>query len=118
MPLDLDKDILWKGNKVYSPETCCFVPHSVNTLFLSGKKSRGALPLGIHYDKSKEKYRAEMSFMGSQKKLGTFDTAEEAFAQYKEYKENSIKSVAEQYQGQMPDKVYEAMVNWKIEMDD
>ena len=56
-----------------------------------------------------------MSFMG---KLGTFDTAEEAFAQYKEYKENSIKSVAEQYQGQMPDKVYEAMVNWKIEMDD
>lgn len=59
-----------------------------------------------------------MSFMGSQKKLGTFDTAEEAFAQYKEYKENSIKSVAEQYQGQMPDKVYEAMVNWKIEMGD
>lgn len=25
MALDLDKDILFKGNKVYSPETCCFV---------------------------------------------------------------------------------------------
>lgn len=29
----LDKDILLKGNKVYSPETCCFVPHEVNNLF-------------------------------------------------------------------------------------
>ena len=80
MVLDLDKDILFKGNKVYSPETCCFVPHAVNTLFLNGKKNRGDFPLGVHFDKSKGKYRAEMSFMGRQIKLGTFDTAESAFA--------------------------------------
>ena len=79
MVLDLDKDILFKGNKVYSPETCCFVPHAVNTLFLNGKKNRGDFPLGVHFDKSKGKYRAEMSFMGRQIKLGTFDTAESAF---------------------------------------
>ena len=53
MALDLDKDILFKGNKVYSPETCCFVPHAINTLFLNGKKNRGDLPLGVHFDKSK-----------------------------------------------------------------
>lgn len=29
----LDKDILVKGNKVYSPETCCFVPREI-TLYL------------------------------------------------------------------------------------
>jgi hypothetical protein len=29
-PLQLDKDILIKGNKIYSPETCCFVTNSVN----------------------------------------------------------------------------------------
>ena len=29
----LDKDILVKGNKIYSPETCCFVPQDVNILF-------------------------------------------------------------------------------------
>jgi len=91
MELELDKDILFKGNKVYSPEICCFVPHVINTLFLNCKKNRGDLPLGVHFDKSKGKYRAEMSFMGEQIKLGTFDTVETAFAKYKEYKGDFIK---------------------------
>lgn len=118
MSLDLDKDILFKGNKVYSPETVAFVPHVINTLFLSGKKNRGDLPLGVHFDSSKGKYRAEMSFMGKQIKLGTFDTAEEAFARYKEYKEDFIQDMAEQYREKIPYKMYEAMMNWKIEIDD
>lgn len=118
MSLDLDKDILFKGNKIYSPETVAFVPHAINTLFLNGKKNRGGLPLGIHFDKSKGKYRAEMSFMGSNKKLGTFDTAEEAFVKYKEYKEDFIKKIAGQYQEKIPYKVYEAMMAWEIDIDD
>ena len=36
----VDKDILIKGNKVYSPETCCLVPDYVNTLFLKTEKTR------------------------------------------------------------------------------
>ena len=83
-----------------------------------GKKNRGNLPLGVHFDKSKEKYRAEVSFMGEQIKFGTFDTAEEAFGRYKEYKEKFIKDMAIQYKGKIPDKVYQAMMNWKIEIDD
>lgn len=118
MALDLDKDILFKGNKVYSPETCCFVPHAINTLFLNGKKNRSDLPLGVHFDKDKCKYRAEMSFMGEPIKLGWFDTAEAAFARYKEYKEDFIQDLAEQYKDILPYKVYEAMMNWKIEIDD
>ena len=118
MSLDLDKDILFKGNKIYSPETCCFVPHAINTLFLNCKKNRGDLPVGVHFDKSKGKYRAEMSFMGEPIKLGWFDTAESAFARYKEYKEDFIKDMAEQYRDEIPNKVYEAMMGWKIEVDD
>jgi len=116
--LDLDKDILFKGNKEYSPATVALVPHEINTLFINGKKNRGDLPLGVHFDKSKGKYRAEMSFMGEQIKLGTFDSAEVAFARYKEYKEDFIKDMAEQYKDEIPYKVYEAMLNWKIEIDD
>lgn len=117
-PLDLDMDILFKGNMIYSPETVALVPHVINTLFLNGKKNRGDLPLGVYFDKDKGKYCAEMSFMGRQIKLGTFDTVEAAFAKYKEYKEDFIQDMAEQYRDEIPDKVYKAMMNWKIEIDD
>lgn len=118
MTLDLDKDILFKGNKEYSPTTVAFVPHEINTLFINCKKNRGDLPIGVHFDNGKGKYRAAMAFMGEQIKLGTFDTVEAAFARYKEYKEDFIKDMAEQYKDEISHKVYEAMMNWKIEIDD
>lgn len=59
-----------------------------------------------------------MSYMGRQIKLGTFDTAESAFARYKEYKEDFIKDMAEQYRDEIPNKVYEAMMDWRIEIGD
>ena len=59
-----------------------------------------------------------MSFMGEQIKLGTFDTVESAFARYKEYKEDFIKKIARQNREWIPNKVYEAMMGWKIEVDD
>ena len=36
----LDKDILIKGNKVYSPNTCVFVPNKINMLVLQNKNVR------------------------------------------------------------------------------
>jgi hypothetical protein len=117
-PLDLDKDILFKGNKIYSPTTCCFVPHCINTLFVNGKKVRGEFPLGVYFEKEKGKYRTCMAFMGKQIKLGTFEDIDSAFARYKDYKENFIKDMAEQYKTKIPDKVYDAMINWKIEITD
>lgn len=116
--MELDKDILFKGNNEYSPATCCIVPHGINTLFLNCKKNRGNLPIGIYFDKDKRKYRVGMSYYGIQMKIGTFDTEEEAFNGYKEYKEDFIKDIAEQYRGKIPDKVYYAMLNWKIEITD
>lgn len=118
MKLDLDKDILFKGNMVYSPETVAFVPHEINTLFLNGKKNRGDLPLGVNYETSKGKYRAQMAYLGRNKKLGTFDDVDSAFARYKQYKEDFIRKMAEQYRERIPYNVYEAMMNWVIEVDD
>lgn len=117
---DLDKDILIKGNLVYSPETVCLVPKIINTLFVntSGRKNRGKYPLGVYYEKEKDSYRACMSFWGKRIKLGTFDTAEDAFCRYKEYKEDFIKDMAEQYKEKIPDKIYQAMINWVVEITD
>ena len=48
---ELDKDILVKGNKIYSEDTCCFVPREINSLFVKRKKSRGNFALGVDYKK-------------------------------------------------------------------
>ena len=115
---DLDKDIVFKGNKEYSPATVSFVPHIINTLFVNGKSNRGSLPLGVNFDRSHKDYRAQMNIMGKLKKLGSFKTAEEAFVKYKSYKENFIKDMAEKYKAQIPYKTFIAMLNWQVDTTD
>ena len=116
--MDLDKDILFKGNKVYNPDCCVFIPHSINTLFLNGKKNRGDLPIGVYFDKGKGKYSACIASSGKSIKLGTFGNAIDAFNKYKECKENLVKKLAEQYRTKVPYKVYLAMMEWQIEITD
>lgn len=47
--MELDKDLLVKGNRVYGPDTCCFIPKAINGLFGSGgkKKINSHLPEGV-----------------------------------------------------------------------
>lgn len=116
--VDLDKDILYKGNKLYSAETCCLVPHCINTLFLACNSNRGNLPIGVWYDKEKSRYRANLSYNGESQKLGSFKTVEEAFKRFKDYKENLIKEVDEKYEGKIRKCVHDAMINWEIEITD
>lgn len=118
----VDKDILIKGNKVYSPETCCLVPHNINMLFVKNNKTRGNLPIGVHFDRKRNKYRAECRnpFINKVKKIGRYQTLEEAFQSYKKYKENIIKQVAEyEYsKSNITEQCYKAMMNYKVEIDD
>ena len=45
--MELDKDILIQGNKVYCPEACSFIPQYINSLMTDAKAIRGELPLGV-----------------------------------------------------------------------
>ena len=114
----LDKDILIKGNKIYSPETCCFVPREINTLFTFNNINRGELPLGVGYTKNKKKYVSQLSKGVLSKHLGTFSTPEEAFQAYKIAKESYIKEVADKWKDLISEQVYEAMYNYKVEITD
>lgn len=114
--MNLDKDILWKGNKVYSPETCCFVPKFINILFIANDKVRGDNPIGVWYEDGR--YRAGISYFGKYVKIGDFDTKEAAFERYKEKKEKLLQDVAIKYKEQIPYRLYEAMMRWKVEIDD
>lgn len=123
---ELDKDILTKGNKVYSPDTCCYIPKFLNTLLLNCRKVRGDLPIGVI--RHNDKFVAQMSGYSKggydrncrYSYIGTFDTAEEAFLAYKSVKENYIKKVAQEYfdKGTINEKVYNALINYSVEITD
>ena len=112
----LDKDILKKGNKVYSPDTCVFVPSSINNLFVKRDKSRGELPIGV--SKKGNKFVAQLNKDNERIYLGLYSTAEEAFQVYKKAKEAYIKEVAEEYKDKIPYRLYEALINYEVEIDD
>ena len=112
----LDKDIIVKNNKIYSPQTCAFVPREVNNLFTSRKNHRNNLPIGVSKDKGT--FRATSTQNKKQVYFGNYGTPEEAFYAYKKGKESYIKEVAEKWKEQIDERVYNAMMNWKIEITD
>ena len=61
---ELDKDILIKGNKIYSPETCCLVPHSINMLITNSGSKSGDYPQGISLHKGTGKFRVRLGVYG------------------------------------------------------
>ena len=116
----IDKDILVKGNKVYSPEMCCLVPQSINNLFTKQDCRRGDLPIGVSRHNGKFRARINNVLLNKIEIVGTYDTPEEAFQAYKQYKENLIKQVAkEEYsKGNITKQCYEAMINYNVEITD
>lgn len=115
--LQLDKDILVKGNKIYSPETCVFVPSRINKLFLRNSGLRGKLPVGVYYNKKSGMYVAKYNNLKFCY-IGRFNTPSEAFIGYKENKERLIKEIAEKYSNDIPLKLYKAMMEYIVEETD
>jgi len=112
----LDKDILLKGNKKYCPEYCCFVPQRINNLFTKCDAWRGNLPIGVQ--QRGNRYIVQFHMGDKTYTYQSFDTPERAFEHYKTMKEKYIKIVAEQYKGMIPDKLYEALLRYEVEITD
>lgn len=112
----LDKDILCKGNKIYSPNTCVFVPQRINNLFTKCDKCRGDLPIGV--SERKHRYEVHVSCNDKSFQLGTFNTPHEAFLMYKLNKELVIQGIANEYKYKIPTKLYEALMNYEVEEGD
>ena len=121
--MQLDKDILEKGNKMYDREHMIFVPKRINTLFVKNDVNRGKYPIGVYYNKKENKFRSQLSFLNKEgvkkrKDLGRFNTSTEAFNKYKIEKENYIKQVADEYKDFIPIELYNAMYNYEVEIND
>ena len=108
----LDKDILIKGNKIYSSETCVFVPNEINSIFINNYitvKPKSIKKVGT-------KYQSTVYLKGESVYLGTFNTEEEAFQAYKTAKESYIKEVADKWKDKIDPRVYEAMYKYQVEI--
>ena len=114
--MSIDKDILIKGNKVYGPDTCIFVPQCINMLFVHHNKNNG-LPIGVQFDKKTKKYIARCNTKNGNHNLGNYDTQEEAFNAYKNFKEEYIKQIADEYKNYIPEILYNIMHEYEIEYD-
>lgn len=111
---NLDKDIIIKGNKLYSEDTCCFVPREINVFFTDRTFDRGEYPVGVCFHKNTGKLAASCSVNGKRKHLGLFDNPEEAFNTYKLFKEDECKKLANKWRGKIDERVYNAMINWVV----
>ena len=114
----LDKDILVKGNKIYSEDTCCFVPQEINNLFTNKKVKNNLIKTGVLFNERTKRYSVGFSKGSKTKHLGYFGDEKEAFAAYKQAKEAYIKEVANKWKDQIDPRVYEALISWNIEITD
>ena len=116
---ELDKDLLIKGNKVYSESTCVFLPQEINQLLVKSTASRGEYLIGVHWHNTNKTFVATVSKnKGKQEFLGYFKTELEAFNAYKTAKETFVKEQANKWRGKIDERAYNALMNYTVEITD
>ncbi len=114
----LDKDLLNKGNRVYSEDDCVFLPQELNKLLYRSGKSKGLYPVGVNFHKAANSYVAQISINNETTYLGVYKTVEEAFTVYKMNKEAHIKSIASKYAYCLDPRAYSALLEWEVSITD
>lgn len=122
--MQVDKDLFGNGSNMYHPDFCCILPQGLNVLLANSKKhyfkecvsQDKVLPLGVQYSRGTGKYYGEISFSVTQKviKLSEWDTAEEAFEEYKLMKQADILMMAAKYKELVPDYIYDALLKVEV----
>ena len=115
----LDKDLLIKGNKVYSENVCVFIPKDINLLLTKSTASRGEYLVGVCWCKTSKAFIAQVGKnKGKQEHLGYFATEIEAFNAYKVAKESFIKEQADKWKDKIDPRAYNALMNYEVNVDD
>lgn len=106
---DLDKDLLSGGSKIYSPETCCLLPKTINVKISHQQHGRSGLPCGVYM-------RNIGSYYITYKGKKSFDAIEDAHNEYLYRKKKDITDLANEFfkDGRIEYKIYEALINFKI----
>ena len=114
----LEKDLLVKGNKIYSPTTCVIVPQEINNFMTDRHNLRGEWPCGVTYRKKHGNWQASCSVDGVRTYLGVFNSPEEAFSRYREEKIIVAHRLANKWEGQISDSAISALRNFDVLITD
>ena len=116
---EIDKDLLIKGNKVYSEDSCVFLPAEINMVLVKCTASRGEYLIGVSWCNTKKAFVARVrKNKGKSEWLGLFKTELEAFNAYKTAKESFVKEQANKWKGKIDDRAYEALMNYQVVITD
>ena len=116
---ELDKDLLIKGNKLYSEDSCVFIPKEINLMLIKCTASRGKHIIGVCWNKKASAFVARVNKnKGKQEYLGSFKTELEAYNAYKTAKEVFVKEQAEKLRYKIDERAYNALMNYTVEIAD
>ena len=115
----LDKDLLIKGNKVYSEDSCVFIPREINSMLIKRTASRGEHLIGVCWNKANKAFMAQVGKnKGKREHLGYYKTELEAFKSYKTAKESFVKEQAEKWKDKIDERAYNTLMNYQVEITD
>lgn len=110
----LDKDLLSIGGKVYSENTCVFIPQEINIIIAkTGSSKNSGMPTGVNINKTGTIY-ARCRVDKKYKHLGSFNCIEDAANAYKIAKKKEIVKLAEKWKDQIDPRAYQALLDYEI----
>lgn len=113
----MDKDLLIKGNRVYSSDNCCFLPLEINSFLTNRAANRGRCVIGVVPTKAGNFIG---NFLAEDGKVRgkTVGTELEAFHLYKESKEKRAKQLANKWGEMLSSSAYNALMNYTVDITD
>lgn len=95
----LDKDLLLQGNKVYSPETCCFIPAYINSSIVEKGKDVDGCETGVSKRRKKgsTEYNGLYNVQFSGTYLGRTSNLNKANELYRDFKKLYLEEVADKF---------------------
>ena len=96
------------------------MPESLNKFFTKSNSSRGKFPVGVSKDIDRNCFVVCTNKYGEviEKLFRRFTNFEDAFLCYKEFKEKCCVHMAEYYKNVLSKNVYNALINYKVEITD
>lgn len=102
---ELDKDLLSPQAKMYSEETCCFLPRDINSFVKTN------LDAGVWFNG--KKYVAQINHKGRNKIIGRYLDRQSALVAFIEEKCEVAKKLAESFKNEISNEAYSKLLNYK-----